>query len=178
MYKQVIISHMTKNALGTAPVILAFVLLAGVIGFFSFSEKSPFNQSDNDVASIFLTDSPSVKTIARNDSMHFVWESANAPAGSVVYLQLTPIKSAGESQGIIVSGLPVDGQYDWVIPPASDTMQIAGDYSLHGEDIQSGKTYQVRIGLYIPTTKQCFEGCPPSTGTPLAETLSAPFTIQ
>ena len=136
--------------------------------------STPFNKA----ITISVAISPLTGNLKRGTNIVVSWQSTNAPSGSVVYLQLIPPQGSGDSESVIADKLSVSGSYEWHIPSSSDRVMVGGDYTLHGADIVDGKTYQIRASLYLPTSKQCFEGCPPSLGTQVKHADSTSFTIE
>lgn len=127
------------------------------------------------VASISVT-IPPLEYVDRESDFPITWQSANAPSGSRVYLSLLRADS-DTGGGIITDIQSTGGSYVWRIPAANDRAMIGGDYRLHGVDIANGVSYKVRVTVYIPTIKQCYEGCPPSMGTVITSADSATFVI-
>ena len=127
--------------------------------------------------SISITIPQIIDYINRGFDFPIKWVGKNAPTGSQVYLTL--IRADGATGGGVITDHQLIGDtYTWRIPAASDRAMLGGDYYLHGVDITNGVSYKVRATIYMASTAQCFEGCPPSMGTDIAFADSGTFVIQ
>jgi peptidoglycan hydrolase-like protein with peptidoglycan-binding domain len=132
-------------------------------------------------ASISVTVPQIIDYIDRGSELPIEWIGRNAPSISQVYLTL--VRADGRAGGGIIAGNQlIAGTYTWRIPripAANDEVAITGgDYRLRGADITSGVSYKVRATIYMPTTVQCIEGCPPSMGTAIISADSGTFVVR